>query len=126
MVEVEVSSAQDTQLRIPEFSIVMPCLNEAKTVGVCVGKALAYLRQRYIDGEVIVADNGSTDSSQAIAASYGARVISVASRGYGNALRAGIGAARGKFVIMGDSDDSYDFSALDGFVSKLRAGYELV
>jgi glycosyltransferase involved in cell wall biosynthesis len=126
MVEVEVSSAQDTQLRTPELSIVMPCLNEAKTVGVCVAKATAYLRQRYIDGEVIVADNGSTDGSQAIAASHGARIVSVASRGYGNALRAGIGAARGKFVIMGDSDDSYDFSALDPFVSKLRAGYELV
>ena len=126
MVEVEVSSAQDTQLRTPELSIVMPCLNEAKTVGVCVAKATAYLRQRYIDGEVIVADNGSTDGSQAIAASHGARVVSVASRGYGNALRAGIGAARGKFVIMGDSDDSYDFSALDGFVEKLRAGYDLV
>ena len=104
----------------------MPCLNEAKTVGICVAKAAAYLRLRDVDGEVIVADNGSTDGSQAVAASHGARVIPVASRGYGNALRAGIGAARGKFVIMGDSDDSYDFSALDGFVEKLRAGYDLV
>ena len=104
----------------------MPCLNEAKTVGTCVTKALAWLERHDIDGEVIVADNGSTDGSRAIAARLGARVLPVASRGYGNALRAGIEAARGKFVIMGDSDDSYDFSALEGFVARLRAGYDLV
>jgi glycosyltransferase involved in cell wall biosynthesis len=109
-----------------ELSIVMPCLNEARTVGTCVRKALDYLDLHDIRGEVIVADNGSTDGSQAIAASLGARVVPVASRGYGNALRAGIEAARGRFVIMGDSDDSYDFSALDPFVSKLREGYQLV
>jgi glycosyltransferase involved in cell wall biosynthesis len=109
-----------------ELSIVMPCLNEAKTVGFCVAKAFAYLRQQHIDGEVIVADNGSTDGSQAIAVAHGARVVPVAARGYGNALLAGIGAARGIFVIMGDADDSYDFSALDGFVAELRAGYDLV
>jgi glycosyltransferase involved in cell wall biosynthesis len=109
-----------------ELSIVMPCLNEAKTVGFCVAKAFAYLRQQHIDGEVIVADNGSTDGSQAIAVVRGARVVPVAARGYGNALLAGIEAARGTFVIMGDADDSYDFSALDGFVAELRAGYDLV
>jgi glycosyltransferase involved in cell wall biosynthesis len=109
-----------------ELSIVMPCLNEARTVGTCVRKALAYLELHNIDGEVIVADNGSTDGSQAIAVALGARVVAVASRGYGNALRAGIEAARGRFVIMGDSDDSYDFTALEPFVEKLREGYQLV
>lgn len=109
-----------------ELSIVMPCLNEAKTVGICVRKALGYLEKRGIAGEVVVADNGSTDGSQTIAASLGARVVRVASRGYGNALRAGIEAARGRFVIMGDSDESYDFAALEPFVEKLRDGYDLV
>src|SRR5262249_56021556 len=88
--------------------------------------ALSYLETHNIKGEVIVADNGSTDGSQAIALGFGARVVSVPARGYGNALRAGIEAARGKFVIMGDSDDSYDFSALQPFVDKLRVGYDLV
>jgi glycosyltransferase involved in cell wall biosynthesis len=110
----------------PELSIVMPCLNEARTVGVCVKKAMAYLEMYNIKGEVIVADNGSTDGSGAIASGLGARVVPVASRGYGNALRAGIKAARGTFVIMGDADDSYDFSALEAFLAKLRAGYDLV
>jgi glycosyltransferase involved in cell wall biosynthesis len=110
----------------PELSIVMPCLNEARTVGTCVAKALAYLERHHLDGEVVVADNGSTDGSQAIAVNFGARVVPVAWRGYGNALRAGIEAARGDFVIMGDSDDSYDFSALQPFVDKLRDGYDLV
>ena len=110
----------------PELSIVMPCLNEARTVGTCVQKALAYLEMYNVPGEVIVADNGSTDGSQAIAAGYGARVVAVAAKGYGNALRAGIEAARGKFVVMGDADDSYDFTDLNFFVSKLREGYELV
>jgi glycosyltransferase involved in cell wall biosynthesis len=109
-----------------ELSIVMPCLNEARTVGTCVRKAHDYLDLHDIRGEVIVADNGSTDGSQAIAASLGARVVPVVSRGYGNALRAGIEAARGRFVIMGDSDDSYDFRDLDPFVCKLRGGYQLV
>jgi glycosyltransferase involved in cell wall biosynthesis len=109
-----------------ELSIVMPCLDEARTVGTCVRKAVAYLDLHGIRGEVIVADNGSTDGSQAIARGLGARVVSVSARGYGSALRAGIEAARGRFVIMGDSDDSYDFSALDPFISKLREGYQLV
>jgi glycosyltransferase involved in cell wall biosynthesis len=104
----------------------MPCLNEARTVGTCVQKALAYLEMYNVPGEVIVADNGSTDGSQAIAAGYGARVIAVAAKGYGNALRAGIEAARGRFVIMGDSDDSYDFLTLQPFLEKLRDGYDLV
>jgi glycosyltransferase involved in cell wall biosynthesis len=109
-----------------ELSIVMPCLNEARTVGACVAKALAYLRSHNVNGEVIVADNGSTDGSQEIALNLGARVVPAASKGYGNALRAGIAAARGRFVIMGDSDDSYDFSGLQPFVEKLRTGYDLV
>jgi glycosyltransferase involved in cell wall biosynthesis len=123
MLEVETSTAGDIT---PELSIVMPCLNEAQTVGTCVKKALAYLDMHKIEGEVIVADNGSTDGSQAIALGLGARVVPVVSRGYGNALRAGIAAARGTFVVMGDSDDSYDFSALQPFVEQLRAGYDLV
>src|SRR5262249_40621806 len=110
----------------PELSIVMPCLNEAKTVGICVQKALSYLQIHNIRGEVIVADNGSTDGSQALAAGLGARGGPVASRGDGNALRAGIEPPRGRFVIMGDSDDSYDFSALQPFVDRLRVGYHLV
>ncbi len=109
-----------------ELSIVMPCLNEARTVSTCVAKALAYLRLHNIKGEVIVADNGSTDGSREIAGNLGARVVEVAARGYGNALRAGIQAAYGKFVIMGDSDDSYDFSGLQPFLEKLRLGYDLV
>jgi glycosyltransferase involved in cell wall biosynthesis len=110
----------------PELSIIMPCLNEARTVGVCIKKAMAYLELHNVKGEVIVADNGSSDGSGVIASSLGARVVPVASRGYGNALRAGIGAARGTFVIMGDADDSYDFSSLEAFLVKLRAGYDLV
>ena len=109
-----------------ELSIVMPCLNEAETVAVCVGKARRFLEQEGISGEIVVADNGSTDGSQAIAEKAGARVVSVHERGYGNALMGGITAARGKFIIMGDSDDSYDFLNLRPFVDKLREGYDLV
>jgi glycosyltransferase involved in cell wall biosynthesis len=126
MMEVEADLAVHPRFRAPELSIVMPCLNEAQTVGPCVDKAFSFLRLNDIAGEVIVADNGSTDGSQAIAASRGARVVPAAEKGYGKALLAGIEAARGTFVIMGDSDDSYDFSALAGFVDKLRAGYDLV
>jgi glycosyltransferase involved in cell wall biosynthesis len=110
----------------PELTIVMPCLNEARTVGTCVTKAFSYLKSHNINGEVVVADNGSTDGSQEIARKLGARVVAVLSRGYGNALCAGIDAARGQFVIMGDSDDSYDFSNLQPFVDKLRLGSDLV
>jgi glycosyltransferase involved in cell wall biosynthesis len=126
MMEVEPDLAVHPGLRTPELSIVMPCLDEAQTVGHCVDKAFSFLRLNDIAGEVIVADNGSTDGSQTIAASRGARVVPAAEKGYGKALLAGIEAARGTFVIMGDSDDSYDFSALAGFVDKLRAGYDLV
>jgi glycosyltransferase involved in cell wall biosynthesis len=108
------------------LSILMPCLNEARTLGTCIAKAKNYLARQNFPGEIIVADNGSTDGSQQIAESLGARVVIVSDRGYGNALKAGIKAARGKFVIIGDSDDSYDFVSLDGFVQQLEAGYDLV
>lgn len=110
----------------PELSIVMPCLNEAETVGVCVRKALTALRESGIDGEVIVADNGSTDLSVAIAEAEGARVIHVESKGYGSALNGGIRSARGRYVLMADSDDSYDFTHIPRFLAQLRAGSDLV
>ncbi|MFY9511397.1 MAG: glycosyltransferase family 2 protein [Rubrivivax sp.] len=109
-----------------ELTILMPCLNEARTLPACIGKARAYLAAHGVRGEVLVADNGSSDGSQALARSLGARVVDVAERGYGAALRAGIQAARGEFVIMGDSDDSYDFSALAPFVQALQRGADLV
>jgi glycosyltransferase involved in cell wall biosynthesis len=109
-----------------ELTILMPCLNEAETLARCIDKARAYLARSGVAGEVLVADNGSTDGSQAIAAAHGARVADIAVRGYGAALIGGIAAARGRYVIMGDSDDSYDFSDLDGFVEKLRGGFALV
>ena len=109
-----------------ELTILMPCLNEAETLAICISKATAYLERAGINGEVLIADNGSNDGSQEIARSLGARVLDVPSRGYGNALIAGIAAARGEFVIMGDADDSYDFSDLDAFVTALRNGSELV
>jgi glycosyltransferase involved in cell wall biosynthesis len=108
-----------------EVSIVIPCLNEAETVGTCVEKAVRWIRAQGIQGEIILADNGSTDGSRDIALSKGARVVSIPNKGYGSALMGGIGEAKGRFVIMGDADDSYDFTALDGFLQKLRAGYEL-
>jgi glycosyltransferase involved in cell wall biosynthesis len=109
-----------------ELSILMPCLNEAETLAACIEKATGFLHRSGVAGEVIVADNGSTDASRDIARALGARVVEVAARGYGAALGAGIAAARGRYVIMGDSDDSYDFAALDGFVVKLRQGADLV
>jgi glycosyltransferase involved in cell wall biosynthesis len=109
-----------------ELSVVMPCLNEAATVGICVKKAIAALEQHGIRGEVIIADNGSTDGSQELAREMGARVVNVERRGYGSALQSGIAAARGEFVLMGDADDTYDFSQLNEFVAKLREGYDLV
>lgn len=109
-----------------ELTILMPCLNEAETIAVCVQKALDYLARSNVTGEVLIADNGSTDGSQDIARSLGARVAPVADRGYGAALIGGIAVARGRYIIMGDADDSYDFSNLDAFVERLRAGADLV
>lgn len=111
---------------VPELSIVMPCLDEAETLATCIRKAQGFLARAGVDGEVVVADNGSRDGSREIAAGLGARVVEVAERGYGAALRAGIEATRGRYVVMGDADDSYDFAALDGFVERLRAGCDLV
>jgi glycosyltransferase involved in cell wall biosynthesis len=109
-----------------EVSIVMPCLNEAETLARCIAKAKLGLERAGVAGEVVVADNGSTDGSVEIAGREGARVVPVSERGYGSALRAGIASARGRFVIMGDADDSYDFSEIGGFVAKLREGFDLV
>src|SRR5947208_11839701 len=109
-----------------ELTILMPCLNEAGTVAACIVKARAFLERAGIVGEVLVADNGSTDGSAEIARRAGARVVHVAERGYGAALKGGIAAARSRFVIMGDADASYDFAELDAFVDKLRQGYLLV
>ncbi|GAA4534458.1 MULTISPECIES: glycosyltransferase family 2 protein [Nonomuraea] len=109
-----------------ELTVVMPCLNEAETVEVCVRKALACMEEHGIEGEVLIADNGSTDGSQQLARDAGARVVHVDAKGYGNALMGGIRAARGKYVIMGDADDSYDFGSLMPFVEQLRDGADLV
>jgi glycosyltransferase involved in cell wall biosynthesis len=104
----------------------MPCLNEAETVATCVRKAVGFLTESGIEGEVLVADNGSTDGSQQLATEAGARVVPIKEKGYGNALIGGITAAHGKYVIMGDADDSYDFTSLMPFVTELRTGKELV
>ena len=109
-----------------ELSIVMPCLNEAETLGVCIDKARAALESHGIKGEIIIADNGSTDDSRAIATARGARVEPVDERGYGAAIMGGIAAARGTFVIMGDADDSYDFGDIPRILTKLREGYDIV
>lgn len=109
-----------------ELTILMPCLNEAETLAVCIGKAKAFLERAGIRGEVLIADNGSTDGSLDIAAGMGARIVPVDRKGYGAALLGGIAGARGRFIIMGDADDSYDFSALEAFVARLRDGADLV
>ena len=119
----ELSTSQPASL---EVSILMPCLNEAETLATCIEKARHFLYEHHIAGEVVVADNGSTDGSQEIAVRLGARVVPVQERGYGNALMGGIAAAYGQFVIMGDADDSYDFAALLPFIEKLREGHDLV
>ena len=133
-----VETAPGSALRVPALtevvdetehlglSVVMPCLNERLTLGICIRKALSTLNAMGILGEVIVADNGSTDGSQALALEAGARVVPVETRGYGSALRGGIAAARGRYVVMGDADDSYDFTQLGDFVNKLDEGYDLV
>jgi hypothetical protein len=110
----------------PELTILMPCLNEAETLATCIGKARLGLERAGVRGEVLIADNGSTDGSVAIAEKLGARVVHIEEKGYGSALRGGIEAARGKWIIMGDADDSYDFSEIQGFVQRFREGYELV
>ena len=109
-----------------ELSVVLPCLNEARTITGCVREAMEALATSGIAGEVVVADNGSTDRSQELAAKAGARVVPIALKGYGNALRGGIAAARGKYILMGDADGSYDFSHLPRFVERLRTGADLV
>jgi glycosyltransferase involved in cell wall biosynthesis len=119
-----VNDAADTDTI--ELTILMPCLNEAETLAVCIEKAHGFLERTGIDGEVLISDNGSTDGSQAIAEGLGARVSAAARRGYGAALTNGIDAARGRYVIMGDADDSYDFTSLDPFVERLRDGADLV
>jgi hypothetical protein len=109
-----------------ELTILMPCLNEARTLPACIGKALSFLARAGVSGEVLIADNGSTDGSIELAQRLGARVVQVTEKGYGSALRAGIQDARGRYVVMGDSDDSYDFSNLDLFLERLRDGAQLV
>ena len=109
-----------------ELTILMPCLNEAETLAVCIGKAKKYLEESGVNGEILIADNGSTDGSQQIARDNGARVVNVPEKGYGAALIGGCNGALGKYVIMGDADDSYDFLHLGPFVEKLREGYDLV
>ena len=109
-----------------ELTILMPCLNEARTLPECIAKARGFLERTGIDGEVLVADNGSTDGSQDVARAAGARVVPVPVRGYGAALNTGIAAAHGRYVIMGDSDGSYDFGRLEGYVERLRGGADLV
>src|SRR5246127_2752239 len=109
-----------------DVSVVIPCLNEANSLAFCVEKAISSFRKAGLRGEVIVADNGSTDGSIQIAEFNGATVLHVSERGYGAALKAGIAASRGEYVIMGDADDSYDFSEVPNFVSELRRGNDLV
>lgn len=110
----------------PELTILMPCLNEARTLPVCIGKARRFLAENGVEGEILIADNGSTDDSAHLAVEHGARVVSVPEKGYGAALAGGVAAARGRFVIMGDADDSYDFLNLMPILEKLRQGLQLV
>jgi glycosyltransferase involved in cell wall biosynthesis len=116
----------DVSAGAADVSVVIPCLNEANSLGVCIEKALKAFQDAGLSGEVVVADNGSTDGSVEIAEKSGARVIPVAQRGYGSALKAGIRAARGAFIVMGDADDSYDFSEVPRFVEEWRKGSEVV
>jgi len=109
-----------------ELTIIMPCLNEAETLAVCIEKARSFLARAAVNGEILIADNGSTDGSQAIGRALGARIVNVPTKGYGAALLGGITAAQGRYIVMGDADDSYDFSALDGFLEQLRGGADLV
>ena len=110
----------------PELTIVMPCLNEAETLATCIKKAQSFFVKEQVNGEIVIADNGSTDGSQKIAEDLNARVVSIPEKGYGSALKGGIHAAKGKYVIMGDADDSYDFNNLLPYLTKLREGNDLV
>ena len=109
-----------------DLTILMPCLNEAETLATCIEKAKLGLQRAGVRGEILVADNGSKDNSVQIAEQFGARVVEVKKKGYGNALRGGIQAASGKWILIGDADDSYDFSEADRFVEKFQEGFELV
>ena len=126
MVQVEAIRSEAAQEVAPVVSVVMPCLNEVQTVGRCVAKARGWLERRGVAGEIIVSDNGSTDGSQEAARVAGARVVNAPKRGYGNAYHAGLAAARGQYVIIGDSDDTYDFGDLDPFVAAADAGADIV
>ncbi len=119
-------AAPQAEAAPPEVSVVMPCLNEAETLAQCIGAAQQVMREQGIAGEIIVADNGSTDASREIAESLGAKVVTVMDKGYGSALRGGIAAARGRFIVMGDADASYDFTHIPRFLEQLRAGQDLV
>ena len=123
---VTVQSSPDIGEKPVDVSVVIPCLNEANSIGICVGKALDAFKAAGLRGEVVVADNGSTDGSIAIAEKLCARVVDVPARGYGAALRAGIAVARGEFIVMGDADDSYDFGDVPRFVEMWRQGYDVV
>lgn len=109
-----------------ELTILMPCLNESESIAFAIGEAQSFIQRSGISAEILIADNGSVDNSREIATSLGARVIEVSEKGYGNALRSGIANARGRYIIMGDCDGSYDFLNLESFVEKLREGYSLV
>jgi glycosyltransferase involved in cell wall biosynthesis len=124
--EIEVSHEMFVNSQTPEISVVMPCLNEAETLGECIQRAARALQENGIQGEILIADNGSTDGSIEIAESLGARVVNVSAKGYGNALRGGFLAARGRYLIMGDADASYDFGQIPRFLEKLRQGNEVV
>ena len=123
---IQATQAPTAPPSVLEVSVVMPCLNEAATVQTCIRKALGCLETLGITGEIIIADNGSNDGSQALSITAGAKVVSIPEHGYGSALRGGIAAARGTYVIIGDADDSYDFTRLEPFIQKLRQGAELV
>jgi glycosyltransferase involved in cell wall biosynthesis len=124
--EIVIPGGRMSQEDNVELTVLMPCLDESETLEVCIGKALKSIEELSINGEVLISDNGSTDGSQDLARKCGARVVDAPIRGYGGALQAGIADARGKYIIMGDADDSYDFSTLGPFVEKLREGNDLV
>jgi hypothetical protein len=119
-------SAQESPQAAPDISVVMPCLNEAASVGTCIEKAWVGIRRTGLTGEVVISDNGSTDGSIEVAAAAAARVVSQPARGYGNAYLKGFSEARGRYIIMGDSDGSYDFTQIDRLVAPLREGYDYV